>query len=478
MTELTTHLGLASILFWTLIGQNERNRFKNKKFLFWIVAFFSVLPDLDIFFAMHRGPSHSLVFPTFMIFTGLTLHSIFKSSFLGNISSKKASTAPLLTENDSTKDYYAFISRCIMYGGLFWVSHIFLDWEHPLALFYPFSDRVYVVSFILLLDIIPILFFPVKILGLFFEISGVPYLRGLAVYFINWLPQDRVAAFGTSILAIPIRDFLLHAFIFAIFVVYVAIPNLPKPKKLSIPAIVYQIDLPVLGGGLIILIIGVLMGPALGSQIIDSQTIRSSLIVSEDSFSPAIAVNFEPTNFLLDPSVVHQISAFFNTTSNKTFTGDLLIAPSSEYETFIEDIEDSFANYNISDPQDAIEFNKEYKQAQSALIATVVKLNSSDLSQLSLNMSVGAGLYSIIYVINDWNTSALLNEEILVQSVELQVSIITPRNSIYLVGWLLILSGIAIMLIATIKNSLETRLTKRIIKVDELGNQRTNTESN
>ncbi|MFX1533020.1 MAG: metal-dependent hydrolase, partial [Promethearchaeota archaeon] len=318
---MTTHIGLESIVFWTFIGQNERDRFKDKKILFWLVVAFSMVPDIDIFFAIHRGPSHSVVIPSFMVFTGLIIHSLSNSSIIDRILPIRASIAPGSKNLATTKDYYAFIGRCVMYAGLFWIMHLFLDWDVPLALFYPFSDRLYVVSFIVIVDLMPWLFIPVGFPGAFFQFTGIPFLQGLRLQLLNWAPEERIAAFGSETINVPIMDFWIHTFIFAVFILYVALPNLPTLKRPSISAIIHRIDWPVLAGGFTILLIGSFMGPAIGPQIIDSQDITTTLHVSELAFSPAVAINFEPTSFIFEPSAIQHVSVLLNITSLKVFSG-------------------------------------------------------------------------------------------------------------------------------------------------------------
>ncbi len=70
MTILPTHLSLESILFWTFIPASEREKFQKKKRFFWLVVVFSILPDLDSFFGIHRGLSHSIIFPMVLVIVG------------------------------------------------------------------------------------------------------------------------------------------------------------------------------------------------------------------------------------------------------------------------------------------------------------------------------------------------------------------------------------------------------------------------
>lgn len=458
MTLGTTHLALESIVFWSLIGQNERDRFKNKKAYFWFVAFFSVFPDFDIFFYLHRGPSHSLVIPTLMIIIGLLVQIAIKRSFFDHFFSKPASTT-FSVANTSIQRDYAFIGRCIMYAGFFWIMHILLDWEVPVALFYPLSDRAYTITFVGVISLLPWSIFPFRIIGGFFKITGIPYLQGLATYFINWSPEERIQAFGSDTLYLIVPDLWLHVLIFVVFIAYVAIPNLPKIKRISIPQIIHKIDLPILVGGIILLLIGSLMGPVLGPQMSDSKAISRSLEVSEKVFSPAIAFNFETTSFLFDPSATYHISAFLNVTSSKmVFLGELLISSTSRYNEFISYVGNLFSSHNMSDPLNATEFYNEYKVSYGTLIAAALAINDSNLPLLRLNESLSSGSYSLAYVISNWNMTALLNQESLIQNVELNLTIISSRYSIYLIGWVVILVSGVLILIATLRQSLEERL--------------------
>ncbi len=168
MTLMPTHLSLEAILFWTFIPASEKERFNQKKLFFWIVIAFTMFPDLDIFIGIHRGIFHSIIVPMVMVILGFMIYYSYQYVFY-----------PSSDEQKIGYDKLSFIGRCVLYAGIFWLIHILLDLEYPLAIFYPLSDRLYQFNFEILFDVMPWFILPATIVGIGFEISSVSYLRGL-----------------------------------------------------------------------------------------------------------------------------------------------------------------------------------------------------------------------------------------------------------------------------------------------------------
>ncbi|MCK4848283.1 MAG: metal-dependent hydrolase, partial [Candidatus Heimdallarchaeota archaeon] len=218
MTLFPTHLSLEGLLLWSFLPRSEKAMFKKNKALFWLVLAFSLLPDIDIFFGIHRGFSHSLVIPLILVVIGMFFHIQYRYRI--NNGRKQ--------EDSVSQVKKAFWGRVTLYAGLLWIIHILLDLEYPLAIFYPLSDRLYQVNFFYLLDLLPWLFFPVMIVGFELRVSGISYLKGLTTYFLNIPASERPGVFGSQIIAINVEDLLIHTLIFVIFVVKVAKPMAPK----------------------------------------------------------------------------------------------------------------------------------------------------------------------------------------------------------------------------------------------------------
>ena len=78
MTILPTHLSLGGILLWSILTKSEKEGFSKNKLLFWIVLVFSIIPDIDIFFGVHRGFWHSLIPPSTMAIVGVYIHTYYR----------------------------------------------------------------------------------------------------------------------------------------------------------------------------------------------------------------------------------------------------------------------------------------------------------------------------------------------------------------------------------------------------------------
>lgn len=440
MTLMPTHLSLVAILFWTFTPASEKERFHQKKLFFWVIIAFTFIPDLDILIGIHRGIFHSIIVPMIMVILGSVIY--YNYQYMSHPSSD---------EKKIEADTRSFIGRCVLYAGIFWLIHILLDLEYPLAIFYPLSDRLYQFNFKILFDVMPWFILPATIAGIGFEISGVSYLRGLTTYFINLPPTIREEIYGHKPITFSIDDFFVHVFLFVIFLMYVARPMAPTVNlpRLSEWRERIRFDGPILGFGVILLVVGLVIGPMIGTHTIDSDSIRSSFQISSTVFSPTIAIKFETTNYLLQPNTVFSLEGTLRTTSDDDpFDQILLLTTQKNYSTFSSDVSKLFKQYPFNTSDNILAFETNYRILLNDLITYPLAMNLTNLNETSLHTQMSSGSFTIVGVIERWNFTQILNGSHLLENTRLEVKIASNRFTLLAFGMGSIIAGIGVSILS------------------------------
>lgn len=438
MTILTTHLSLAGIAFWSFLSPTEKNNFKEKKYLFWIVLVFSIIPDVDIFLGIHRGLSHSLIPPTLLVILGISIHILNQYKIdLGNNSPGN----PIHYKN-------AFRGRLFLYAGLLWIFHLLLDFEYPLAIFYPLSDRLYQLDFVYLLSLVPWLFFPVMIVGAEFHLTSISYLRGIASYFVNLPPSERIEVFGTDVIAIRIDDIFIHLFLLLIFL-QVTRPMLPKISTQWVRTLRSRMDYDgyVMTTGVALLLIGLVMGPMIGTQVIDSSSNNSSFNISPTSFAPSVALSIEPTNYFFQPQTIIKVrGSLIVKPQSSDFDHILLISSQEHYNSFNQDLSSLFKNNPPNSSENLALFKSNYSILLDQLYSTALAMNFTNIDETTIYTQILSSPIIVVGIMENWNDSLLLSGYEQSTSAQLTITVTTSRLSLFIIG----LGAIAVGCVAII----------------------------
>ncbi len=439
MTLSPTHLSLESTLFWVFISNSEQERFRKSKPLFWIVVAFTILPDIDIFFGLHRALSHSIIIPT-----ALTIIGTFIYYYFNYFSNKDTSNKVNNNENEKR----SFWGRCISYGGILWLIHILLDLDLPLAIFFPLSDRLYTLNFAILIDMMPWLIFPVMIVGFVLELTGISYLKGISLYFINLTPSQRIEIWGDEPVALTIDDLFLHIIIFVIFVIFVARPMLPdfSSERVSKWRRKQHFDTPVLSLGIILMIIGLLIGPMTGTHTVDSNSILTNFQVSSTTLSPVIAITFESTNYLLQPNTEHYTKGTLVMRSGSSqFDHLLFLSTQDSYNSFSNSVSELFRQHPLNTSDNILQFELNYQSLINEFSSGSILVNSTSTNETSLEAQLNRGSYALVAVIHNWNSTKVLNGMNLTAQAQLEVVIKSSRFSLLSIGIICFISGIMLL---------------------------------
>jgi hypothetical protein len=435
------------LLLWTFLPSSDKETFKKKKPFFWLIVLFSLIPDGDIFLGIHRGFFHSILSPLFLILIGTIIHIYY--TYLESNQAQR-------NDDNLKNDLRAFRGRTVLYAGFVWISHIMLDLEYPLAIFYPLSDRLYQINFVYLLNLIPWLFFPVMIVGAQFDITSVSYLRGITRFFVNLSPSERVDVFGTNIIAIPIEEFFLHLIIFIIFVIQVGKPMFPSINFTRYRTMKSKIvvDRLILLVGFSLIIIGLVMGPMTGTNIIDTSMVNSSYSISPSEFAPSVALAIEPTHFLLQPQTIMNINGVLNQSESSNFDHVLLLTTTKEYTNFSNHLSTLFKENPPNSPENVSTFTEGYESLLNDLYGTALAMNLTNKDQMSLTTQTLSDSLSLVGIIENWNNSMVLEGDEQRSSVKISINIKTSRLTLYLLGLGFIGTGLIVILLSVrLKNN-------------------------
>lgn len=441
MTLFPTHLSLEGLLLWSFLPRSEKAIFEKNKALFWLVLAFSLLPDIDIFFGNHRGFSHSLVIPLILVILGMFFYIQYRYN---NNSARKQ-------DDPTNQTKKAFWGRCTLYAGLLWIIHILLDLEYPLAIFYPLSDRLYQINFFYLLDLLPWLFFPVMIVGFEFHVSGISYLKGLTTYFLNIPASERPGIFGSQVIAINIEGLLLHTLIFVIFVVKVVKPMVPRFSHSNFQKLWRKLSFDgyVLGAGLTLLLVGFIMGPLIGIQTLDIQSIDSTFKISSSVFSPTVALSSEPTNYLFQPNTIATITGTLTLqTIENDFDHVLLVSKQNDYSKFITDLSALYYSTPPNTTGNLISFRENYTLLLNELYSTAIAMNLSNQYEQTINTQIISKSVVLIGILENWNDTLLLEGVEQAMNTHLAIEVKTSRLTLFLIGSGAIISGVLLVIIS------------------------------
>jgi hypothetical protein len=441
VTLFPTHLSLEGLLLWSFLPRSEKAIFKNNIAIFWLVLAFSLLPDIDIFFGNHRGLSHSLIIPVTLVIIGMIIHIQYR--YKSNSEGQQD-----FSTNQSKK---AFYGRSTLYAGFLWIIHILIDLEYPLAIFYPLSDRLYQINFYYLLDLLPWLFFPVMIIGLEFRVTGISYLKGLTSYFLNIPPSDRPDIFGSRVIAINVQDILLHTLIFAIFFIKVAKPMAPQFSFANYQKLRKKItfDGYVLGAGLILILVGIIMGPLIGIQTIDVQSIDSTFRISPSVFSPTVALSSEATTYLFQPNTISTINGTLTLQTIETdFDHELVLSKQNDYSNFITDLSALYSSTPPNTSENILYFKENYTLLVNELYSTAIKMNGTDQYEKTINIQITSQDIILIGILENWNDTLLLEGVEQTMNSHLAIEVKTSRLILFLAGLGAISVGLFLIIIS------------------------------
>jgi hypothetical protein len=289
------------------------------------------------------------------------------------------------------------------------------------------------------------------IIGLEFRVTGISYLKGLTTYFLNIPPSDRPDIFGSRVIAINVQDILLHTLIFAIFFVKVAKPMAPQFTFENYQKLRKKItfDGYVLGAGLILILVGIIMGPLIGIQNTDVQSIDSTFRISPSVFSPTVALSSDATNFLFQPNTISNINGTLTLQTIETdFDLVLLLSKQNDYTNFITDLSALYSSTPPNTSENALYFKENYTLLVNELFSSAIEMNETDQYQKTINTQITSQDIMLIGILENWNDTLLLEGVEQTMNTHLAIEVKTSRLILFLIGSGAILGGFFLIFIS------------------------------
>ncbi|MCK4848953.1 MAG: hypothetical protein KAT16_08020, partial [Candidatus Heimdallarchaeota archaeon] len=270
-------------------------------------------------------------------------------------------------------------------------------------------------------------------------------------YFLNIPASERPGVFGSQIIAINVEDLLIHTLIFVIFVVKVAKPMAPKFSYSNYQRVRQKLafDGYVLGAGLTLLLVGLIMGPLIGTQTIDIQSIDSTFKISPSVFSPTVALSNEPTNYLFQPNTIATITGTLTLQTTETdFDHVLLVSKKNDYSKFVSGLSALYSSTPPNTTGNLISFRENYSLLLNELYSTAIAMNLSNQYEKTINTQIISSSVILIGILENWNDTLLLEGIEQAMNTHLVIEVKTSRLTLFLIGSGAIISGVFLAIIS------------------------------
>ncbi len=430
MAYTTTHFTLQGLALWLLLSKKNKEYFKAHRWEFILINLFAALPDLDIFFGYHRSYTHSLIIPTFIIFSMIVIEKF---------SDKSA--------DELMRGFR--ITRFLKLISIMWLLHIFLDlsWG-PSLLFWPIDTNIYDLSIFLRFENMPWLFFPLTLLGIFPNWEIYSLSEGQRLFFINLSQQEREALLGNT-LDLYIEQYSIEILLAITWIIIILIPIFKKNRRKTkgerkrFGNILVNIwkrikrQLTLLGGFLIIL--GLILGPVIGKEKTMSYEISADYVDTLTFFDPTLGLAFENK-----PQTTVQIQ-FQSEIGIVSYNSTIMLTDNSTFSNFFTNFDNITLNYydgNITYYQLIQLYNDQVNLAivNSYFVSRIIDTENENSYTLTLNETSEISTVYLITLVDQWN-----NTESFIYEANISIDYILNRKQALIEGG--VLDGIGLLFI-------------------------------
>jgi hypothetical protein len=210
-----------------------------------------------------------------------------------------------------------------------------------------------------------------------------------------------------------------------------------------------QYDKYVLTTGVVIILLGSVIGPIIGTHVVDSSTNNSAFRISSTSFVSVIALSVEPTEYLFQSETIMKVSgSLVVEPQSNNLDHVLLISSQQYYNAFNQDLSALFKLNPPNSSQNLITFRENYSILLDQLYSTALAMNLSNLNETTIYTEVLSNPIIVLGVMENWNDSMVLNGNEQRMTVQLSITVTTSRLSLFLIGFGLIGLGMITIIIS------------------------------
>ena len=432
MTYTPTHLAVQGIIVWLLLSKKNKAYYKEHRWEFILINLVAVLPDIDLLIGYHRSYTHSLILPTFILFSMLVIDKI----------NKDASPIESATHK---------IVRFVKLASLMWIIHIFLDlsWG-PLLLFWPLDNNLYDLSIYLRFRNEAWLFFPLTFVGLIPDWSIYSMTEGQRMFFID-LSQDELKSIYGEFLDLYIAQFTFHVLLFIVWMLIILFPAFRRKKRkpvedrkkfyINLKATWSLIKRQLTLFGIFLIFLGLMLGPIIGLNRSMDYEISYEYKSTQSLFDPTLGIAFvnKPqattlVNFSSETGLV-DYNVTVLTTNNVTFIN---------FFGNFENLTNNYYDKNITYEQLIASYSILTNQAKDESIFES-KLIGDEISSgilITMNETEEEETFFLITFVEEWNTT-----ESFIYEAKIAINYVIHRKQAVIEGG--ILSGIGLATIIT-----------------------------
>jgi len=155
-------------------------------------------------------------------------------------------------------------------------------------------------------------------------------------------------------------------------------------------------------------------------------------------------LQFETTSYLLQPNTVFSVEGILTTISEENpFDQLLLLTTQENYSTFSSSVSKLFKQYPFNTSDNILAFKAKYTTLLNNLITYPLAMNLTNLNKTSIDTQLGSGSFTIVGVIEGWNSTQILNGSRLLENTRLEVKITSSRFTLLTFGLGSIIAGVA-----------------------------------
>ncbi|MCK5645033.1 MAG: hypothetical protein KAJ19_29810, partial [Gammaproteobacteria bacterium] len=205
----------------------------------------------------------------------------------------------------------------------------------------------------------------------------------------------------------------------------------------------------VLGAGLTLILVGSIMGPLIGIQTVDAQSIDSTFKISPSVFSPTVALSSEPTNYLFQSNTIATITGKLTLqTIDTDFEHVLLVSKQKDYSKFVTDLSALYSSTPPNISENLISFRENYSLLRNELYSTAIAMDLSNQYEKTINTKIISSPVILIGILEKWNDTLLLEGIEQTMSTHLAIEVKTSRLTLFLIGLGTIISGVLLVIIS------------------------------
>ena len=205
----------------------------------------------------------------------------------------------------------------------------------------------------------------------------------------------------------------------------------------------------IFGAGLALLLVGIIMGPLIGTQTVDVRSIDSTFRISPSVFSPTIALSNEPTNYLFQPNNAVKINGTLTLETIETDLDHVLIlSKKSDYSKFVSELSALYSSTPPNTSENMISFKENYTILVDDLYRTSIAMNLTDQYEKTINVQIIGQNIILIGIIENWNDTLLLEGTEQSLDSHLAIEVKTSRLTLFIIGTGAVFSGILLIVIS------------------------------